>query len=112
MSEGFVVKGEDTADFLREKLEYMGLTPKEYNEFIVYWLPRMQNNKYNLITFQKEKYTDNAVLDITPQPDSILRVFMAYKPLDEYVEIPQQKLDTFDRKGFAVVEWGGTELKN
>lgn len=112
LSAGFVVKGEDTADFLREKLEYMGLTPKEYNEFIVYWLPRMQNNKYNLITFQKEKYTDNAVLDITPQPDSILRVFMAYKPLDEYVEIPQQKLDTFDRKGFAVVEWGGTELKN
>lgn len=110
MSEGFVVKGEDTAEFLREKLAYLGLTPREYNEFIVYWLPRMQNNKYNLITFQQEDYTENAVLSITPQPDSILRIFMAYKPLDEYIEIPQQKLDTFDRKGFTVVEWGGTEL--
>ncbi|MGN0606556.1 MAG: hypothetical protein ACI4JM_08545 [Oscillospiraceae bacterium] len=109
MSKGFVVKGEDTAEFLREKLSYMGLTPKEYNEFIVYWLPRMQNNKYNLISFQGKEYTDNAVLDITPKPDSMLRIFMKYKPLDEYIEIPEQKLDTFERKGFAVVEWGGSE---
>ena len=35
-SRGFVVKGSDTAAFLREKLAYMGLTPREYNEFIVY----------------------------------------------------------------------------
>ncbi|MGN0606555.1 MAG: hypothetical protein ACI4JM_08540 [Oscillospiraceae bacterium] len=109
MSKGFVVKGEDTAEFLREKLSYMGLTPKEYNEFIVYWLPRMQNNKYNLISFQGKEYTDNAELDITPKPDSILRVFMAYKPLDEYIEIPEQRLDTFERNGFSVVEWGGSE---
>lgn len=68
----------------------------------------MQNNKYNLITFQGKAYTDNAVLDITPQPDSVLRVFMAYKPLDEYREIEEQQLTPFERKGFTVVEWGGT----
>ena len=51
MDTGFVVKGEETANFLREKLEYLGLTPKEYNEFIVYWAPRMENNRYNLIHF-------------------------------------------------------------
>ena len=107
-SKGFVVKGEDTAAFLQEKLAYMGLTPKEYNEFIVYWLPLMQDNKYNLITFQGEAYTDSAKLNITPKPDSMLRVFMAYKPLDSYVQIEEQKLNTFERKGFAVVEWGGT----
>ncbi|MGN1135933.1 MAG: hypothetical protein ACI4SF_06920 [Oscillospiraceae bacterium] len=110
MDEGFVVKGSDTADFLREKLSYMGLTPKEYNEFIVYWLPLMQNNKYNLITFQTDTYENAAKLEITPKPDSILRVFMAFKPLDEFEEIPQQELSTFERKGFAVVEWGGTEV--
>ena len=31
MSKGFVVKREDTADFLREKLAEMGLTPRESN---------------------------------------------------------------------------------
>lgn len=106
-STGFVVKGSDTADFLREKLSYMGLTPKEYNEFIVYWLPQMEKNPYNLISFQTEAYENAAKLHISPEPDSILRIFMAYKPLDKYTEVEEQKLDTFERKGFTVVEWGG-----
>lgn len=110
MSKGFVVKGEDTAGFLQEKLEYIGLTPREYNEFIVYWLPRMQNNPYNLITFQNEVYTDNARLEITPEPDSVLRVFMAYKPLKEAVSIEEQTLEPFKREGFTVIEWGGAVI--
>ena len=109
MSRGFVVKGEDTAAFLREKLSYMGLTPREYNEFIVYWLPLMHNNNYNLITFQTTAYTDNVSLNVTPNPDSMLRIFMAYSPLDEYRFVPEQELDQFERKGFSVIEWGGTE---
>ena len=110
MSSGFVVKGEDTEAFLKEKLEYMGLTPREYNEFIVYWLPIMQNNKYNLITFQGQVYTDNAKLEITPKPDSMLRIFMTFKPLVKPVAIEEQQLSTFERHGFTVVEWGGAEI--
>jgi len=110
-SEGFVVRGADTAAFLRETLSYMGLTPKEYNEFIVFWLPLMQSNPYNLISFQGETYTDHAMLDITPAPDSILRVFMAYKPLSAPVEIPEQVLSPFERVGFTVVEWGGAAVR-
>ena len=107
-SHGFVVKGEDTRKFLQEKLAFLGLTPREYNEFIVYWLPQMQNNPYNLIAFQKEAYTELAKLEITPRPDSLLRVFMAYQPLEEPVEIEPQQLEPFVREGFAVVEWGGS----
>lgn len=111
MSRGFVVKGSDTAEFLQEKLSYLGLTPREYNEFIVYWLPKMQDYPYNLIAFQQEAYTDSAALTISPQPDSILRVFMAYQPLEQPVEIEEQALVPFAREGFAVVEWGGTEIR-
>ena len=106
-SRGFVVKGSDTAAFLREKLAYMGLTPREYNEFIVYWLPRMQDNPWNLIAFQGKNYTDSAPLTVTPRPDSVLRVFMAYRPLNAPVSIPPQELTPFVRKGFTLVEWGG-----
>ena len=106
-SRGFVVRGSDTAAFLREKLAYMGLTPREYNEFIVYWLPRMQDNPWNLIAFQGKNYTDSAPLTVTPRPDSILRVFMAYRPLDAPVTVPPQELTPFVRKGFTLVEWGG-----
>lgn len=111
MSRGFVVKGEDTARFLQEKLAYLGLKPEEYNEFIVYWLPKMQENPYNLITFQTDCYTEHAVLHITPEPDSVLRIFMAWMPLTEPVEIEEQELAGFERSGFTVVEWGGAEVK-
>lgn len=110
-SKGFVVKGSDTVEFLQNKLSEIGLTPKEYNEFIVYWLPKMQNNEYNLISFQFNEYTDNVELDISPEPDSVLRVFMAYKALNEYHSIEPQHFDDFVRDGFAVVEWGGAEVK-
>ena len=106
-SRGFVVRGSDTAAFLREKLAYMGLTPREYNEFIVYWLPRMQDNPWNLIAFQGRNYTDSAPLTVTPRPDSILRVFMAYHPLNAPVSVPLQELTPFVRRGFTLVEWGG-----
>jgi hypothetical protein len=109
-SSGFVVKGSDTVAFFQEKLEFLGMIPREYNEFIVYWLPLMQNNAYNLITFQTTAYEQSAVLHVSPKPDSILRVFMAYIPLDEFVNIPEQRLEPFARTGFAVIEWGGTEV--
>ena len=109
-STGFVVKGEDTEAFLREKLKFMGLVPREYNEFIVYWLPKMVENPYNLISFQGAAYTDHAVLEITPTPDSIQRVFMAFKPLKEAIQIPEQKLTPFAREGFAAIEWGGSRV--
>ncbi|MDR1020119.1 MAG: hypothetical protein LBL73_05115 [Synergistaceae bacterium] len=107
-SSGFVVRGADTAVFLREKLAHIGLTPREYNEFIVYWLPLMEKNRYNLISFQGTAYTDNAVLSIDPEPDSALRVFMAFRPLMAPIDVPPQELTPFERKGFTVVEWGGS----
>ena len=110
-SKGFCVAGSDTESFLKEKLTYMGLTEQEMNEFIVYWLPLMEHNAYNLISFQGEAYTNSAKLNITPTPDSMLRIFMAYVPLDNAVDIEPQQLETFERNGFTVVEWGGTEIK-
>jgi hypothetical protein len=110
MSRGFVVRGSETKRFLQEKLEYLGLTPREYNEFIVYWLPIMQENKYNLISFAGEDYENIAPLKINPNPDSVLRVMMIFKPLNKPVNIQEQELKPFIRNGFTVVEWGGTKV--
>ena len=110
LSRGYVVKGEDTAAFLQQTLAEMGLEPKEYNEFIVYWLPQMQGNPYNLITFQQEAYTNSAVLNVAPEPDSLLRIFMVYKALDKPIEIEQPDIIPFNRQGFTVIEWGGCAL--
>ena len=109
-SRGFCVPGADTAAFLEDALAQLGLTRREANEFIVYWLPQMEQNPYNLIAFQSDAYTDHARLTVTPEPDSMLRVFMAWKSLEHPIDIPAQDLPAFNRTGFAVVEWGGAEV--
>ncbi len=110
-TKGFCVAGGDTESFLKEKLTYMGLTEDEMNEFIVYWLPLMEHNAYNLITFQGDVYNDSAKLNIIPTPDSMLRVFMVYVQLEDAIYIEPQQLPTFERKGFTVVEWGGSKIQ-
>jgi len=108
-TKGFCVKGEDTAAFLENALEKLGLTRKEANEFIVFWLPLMQENPYNIISFQTDVYTEAAKLEVMPKPDTLIRVFMAWKPASSYVEMKEQKLSASERKGFTVVEWGGAK---
>ena len=109
-SSGFCVAGADTAAFLEDALAQLGLTQREANEFIIYWLPRMEGNAYNLISFQGAAYTDGAQLDIDPAPDTLIRVFMAWRRLDQPEQIMPQELKPVERTGFTVVEWGGAEV--
>jgi len=110
-STGWCVSGEDTAAFLEWALQAQGLSPREANEFIIYWLPLMQDNAYNVIAFQSSAYTDAAQLRITPEPDTLLRVFMAYYPSDSAVAMEPQAFTAPERQGFTVVEWGGSRVE-
>lgn len=111
LSRGFVVPGAETAAFLEEALDTLGLNQREADEFIIYWLPRMEGNPYNLISFQTRVYTDAAVLEVDPRPDTVIRVFMAWKGLEEPVEVEGLPLEPApERRGFTLVEWGGTEV--
>lgn len=109
--DGFIVKGEDSAKFLEEKLEILGLNEREAEEFIIYWLPKLESNKYNYIRFAEEDYiNDNMPLDINPAPDTLIRILMEFKGLEEPIEIKEQPLKQVVREGYTVVEWGGTEI--
>lgn len=110
LTKGFCVKGADTAAFLEDALEKLGLTRGEANEFIVYWLPLMEGTPYNIISFQTSAYTQNAQLHIDPQPDTLIRVFMAWRPSEEYLQMQAQQLTAPERIGFTAVEWGGTKI--
>lgn len=108
--DGFIISGKETASFLEEKLAYLGLNRREANEFIMYWLPRMENNPYNLIHFAGTEYEEQAELEITPKPETIIRVMMLTQPLKSKIDFPLQDLTKLKktRKGFTVVEWGGS----
>jgi hypothetical protein len=106
---GFVVPSAESAAFLENVLAQQGLSDREINDFIVYWLPELQENPYNLIHFATTEYTDIAPLTVEPQPESLIRVFMVFKPLQNPIDIPSQQLPMHTRTGFTVVEWGGTK---
>lgn len=109
---GFIVKGEDTIEFLEEKLDILGLTEREAEEFIIYWLPKLETNKYNYIRFATlEEINENMPLEINPKPDTIIRILMTFKGLENPIYVEEQELTTPERNGFVAVEWGGTEIK-
>ena len=108
-STGFLVRSSEADAFLREKLPALGLTPREYNDFITYWGPELARNPYNLVTFAAEQYDTLAKLTVSPTPDTVLRVHMVFKAVDRPVRIKEQLLPAAPRRtGFTVVEWGGT----
>lgn len=110
--EGFVVAKQDVNKFLREKLAIQGLNDKEINDFVEFWLPRMQNDPYYFVTFVPQAEFDQmAPLTVSPRPDTVIRVFMDFQALDKPIQVKEQKLTTPKRIGFTVVEWGGEMQK-
>jgi len=109
-NEGFIVSEENAEKFLEEKLEILGLNEKEKTDFITFWLPKILKNKISLCSFQSKKFFDNFELNISPKPDSLIRVFLTIKKLDSPITIKEQKLVSNQRKGFTVIEWGGSNF--
>lgn len=107
-SEGFYVSSNNAVNFLEEKLTILGLNPKERNEFIMYWLPILEKNKHNLIYFEltEELQKQNEII-ITPQPDTLIRIRMHVKKVNEETNIKEQQLVKKGRMGYTAIEWGG-----
>ena len=113
-TKGFVIATNQVESFLAEKLGAQGLKAKEYDEFIEFWAPRMKNKDYVYVYFMPQVDYDKLIpMDISPQPDTVIRTYMLFKSLDEPIDVAPQKLSAPERIGFTVVEWGGDlkELK-
>lgn len=106
--EGFYVTKENAIEFLEEKLSIIGLNDKERNEFIMYWLPVLEKNEKSLVYFELTEERDSySPIKISPKPNSMLRMAIHVKKVNQEVKMKEQKLPTFKRQGFTVVEWGG-----
>lgn len=107
LDEGTVVAGKQSAAFLEQQLAHLGLNRREATDFITYWLPELEHSPYNLIHFSTTAYTEQAPLYITPAPETLIRVFMVYQPLNVPITVAHQTLPKVERHGYTVVEWGG-----
>ena len=111
-NEGFVISNEEIIPFLEEKLEILGLNPREQEEFIIYWLPILQKNNYTYIRFAtNEEINNNMPLQVEPAPDTMIRVLMTFKGLEEKINVKEQQLQKVTRNGYTVVEWGATIIE-
>ena len=110
MKEGFIVKDEKAENFLEEKLKLLGLNDKESTDFITFWLPILLKNKLSLCSFQSKKFFDDMKLNVTPKPDTMIRIFLCIKKIDAPIDIKEQILEKNERKGFTVIEWGGSDF--
>ena len=104
------VSSSDIESYLEASLKTLWLNTKEMNDFIVYWLPILESNPYSIIEWKTDEYTQRAKLNISPKPDSLIRVFMVFKRSESQVQTWNPKLKRSRRKGYSVVEWWGTNL--
>ena len=110
---GSVVARQDVEATLKEKLGQLGLNAKEISDFNDFWLPIVSKSPYALISFVPQaEWSKAAPLSISPAPDTLIRVFMDWKPLSTPIDVAPQTLPpTPSRTGFTAVEWGGLLYK-
>lgn len=107
---GFVTSRENLSEFFDEKLPQIGLSAKEASDFEEFWIPRMEaiGKPYYFVTFLAQEEIDRiAPLVVAPTPDTVIRVMMDFRGLDQWENVPGFPLHASERKGFTVVEWGG-----
>ena len=110
--DGFVISKDEIIPFLEEKLELLGLNPREQEEFIIYWLPILQKNEYTYIRFAtQEEIDENMPLNVEPKPQTTIRVLMTFKGLENKISVKEQQLQKVSRNGYTVVEWGATIIE-
>ena len=111
--DGFIVPKEKLTEFFIEKLGYIGLNNQETNDFIQYWLPILERNKYNFIHFLvNEKCNEIADLKVNPKPETSIRIYMEFYGLENYINCNEQQLPKTERKGFTLIEWGGADVSS
>ncbi len=106
--EGWIVKYEDLKNWFDENLSALGLNEKEKRQFMEYWLGRLPKSEYYEIRLLSDEFMkQNMDLCVSPEPDTVIRLTFYFTPLSEKINLPAPKIETPERKGFTVVEWGG-----
>jgi hypothetical protein len=112
---GFAIPGEEVTAFLEETLSKFGLTTKEQADFITFWAPMMVSNPANLIHFEfNENCNQFADLTVLPSPDNVYRIYMIWSPIDnidDFNYLRPQNIQSINRLGFTVLEWGGAKIE-
>jgi len=108
LTEGFVVRTENTIPLMQEHLKTMGFNEKEIADFTEFWAPHMPKEPYTRFSWIGTAGMENlAKIDIDPKPDTLIRAFIDFDGLEEPIEMNPQIIPHYERNGFVATEWGG-----
>ena len=97
---------------LKELIFRLGLNDGESQEFLDFWVPRLEKLNSNYILFSLIEKSAKEKIDhvnISPEPDTRIEFIGYFKPLSTPVEITPLTLPARpERVGFTAVEWGAT----
>ena len=86
----------------------LGLNEKEIAQFNEFWIPRLsESDLYEIKLIENNFLVENMDLIIEPKPDTLIRRIFYFKSINDKIELKEPTIETPDRKGFTVVEWGG-----
>ena len=114
--EGFIVSKSELKTFYQKTLPLLGLNSKETTDYIEYWTKYLPEAPFYFVGIMSEDNIEYLEpLQITPKPDSVLRVRLYYqmlsapeaRELQSQINTPELENHSFMRNGFTVVEWGG-----
>ncbi len=85
-----------------------GFYGQEIQDYIDYWVPRLNAFFYYTICPQTNEIIDSVIdLSFSKQPNDVLRLFYVIQGYDYSPEmLIEPEIDSFSREFYFVVEWG------
>lgn len=116
LSSDEIIPGSGLLAYLEKSLSGLGFNQQEKTDFITYWCPKMLNHNFVRVQFYlDEQCAVIGDLEINPKPDAIRRVYAIFRGTDEILHDfePRRSVPaSFNREGFIILEWGGSELRS
>lgn len=112
---GAILSGPQSVKYLEAQMQEFGMNSQERADFITYWGPILQkkSNLYIYLLFNEE-CDAFASLEFDPKPEKVGRFYVIWAevPDDYSPSLEPQKVPAFQRNGFTVLEWGGSEVSS
>lgn len=105
---GWIIKKIDLETFFRDNMTNYGFYGQEIDDFIDYWIPRLDNYPYFSICPQTADLIDDVIeLSFSKQPDNVLRLFYVIRAYDVLPEkLVEPTINSYKREGYFITEWG------
>ncbi|QXE18512.1 leucine-rich repeat domain-containing protein [Clostridium sp. 001] len=111
LNKGWIINEGNFNEEMNNILTSIGLNSKEKVDFIEYWSKELKwkSSRYAAYYLDPKEINEAIKLNLSKKPDSILRAYFYFVPLNnnENLDIKKPKINKFKRNGFTVVEWGG-----